>query len=108
MVSLTQLEAPNETAARYRLADIINELIKETGFVVSPNDIVIFLYNFRPALAGDSDNPSGTNGYFEFRVTPPNTRVSAYNEGAITATSYDDVANEQLRGTGQESPVPFL
>jgi len=81
---------------RYRLADIINELIKSTGFVISPYDIVIFDYNFRTAIAGDAENRSGTNGYFEFRVTPPETRTSAYNEGTISATSYDDVANEQL------------
>ena len=80
---------------------IINELLRDvilaqTGisFTVSASDIVIFDYNFSAATAGDADNPQGTNSYFEFRVTPPDTRTSAYNDGTITATSYNDVANE--------------
>ena len=101
--SILQNEANTQTDLRYRLADIINEMLHNVipaqagiSFTVSPSDVVIFDYNFRPAIAGDADNPSGTNGYFEFRVTPPDTRSSAYNDGVITATSLNDVANEQL------------
>ena len=67
-----------------------------SSFTISASDVVIFEYNFRAAAAGDADNPSGTDGYFEFRVTPPNTNASAYSSGTIVATSYNDVANEQL------------
>ena len=95
--SILQKDANTQTNLRYLLADIINELIKSTGFTVSASDIVIFDYNFRPAIAGDTVNSFGTNGYFEFRVTPPETRSSAYNDGTITATSYDPTtSNEQL------------
>ena len=94
--SILQRDANTLTELRYRLADIINELIKNTGFVISPNDIVIFTFNFRPAVAGDVNNPQGVNGYFDFRVSPPNARTSAYNDGVINATPYNDVANEQL------------
>ena len=102
--SVLQKEANTQAELRYRLAEMINELLKNNStfsilhspFAISPYDIVIFDYNFRPAIAGDADNPQGVNGYFEFRVTPPETRSSAYNDGTITATSYNDVANEQL------------
>jgi len=90
-------DAVDMQSLRYRLANIINELIKSTGFIISPYDIVIFDYNFCPAQAGSPENRSGTNGYFEFRVTPPDTRTSAYNDGTIVATSYNDVANEEWR-----------
>ena len=91
-------DATDTQFLRYRLAEIINELIHSTGFVISPNDIVIFDYNFRPAQAGIPENRSGTNGYFEFRVTPPDTRSSAYNEVVITAISYDPtMSNEKWR-----------
>ena len=91
-----QHEANTQSILCFLLADLINELIKNTDFVISPYDIVIFDYNFRPAQAGTPENNSGVNGYFEFRVTPPDTRISAYNEGTIVATAYDAVANEQL------------
>jgi len=92
--SILQQEANSLANLRYRLAELINELIKGTGFSIYPNYIVIFDYNFRPATAGDIDNTSGTNGFFEFRVTPPNTRKSAYNKGTITATAYDPTGND--------------
>ena len=101
--SVLQKEANTLTDLRYRLANIINGLLRDVIpaqagilFTVSASDIVIFAYNFRPAQTGTLDNSQGMNGYFEFRVTPPSTRTSAYNDGTITATSYDDVANEQL------------
>ena len=99
---LSQDEADREYL-HYRLADMINDLLRNVipaqagiPFTVSASDIFVFDYNFRPAQAGTSENRSGTNGSFEFRVTPPDTRSSAYNNGVIVATSYDDVANEQL------------
>jgi len=95
-LSIMQQKANTLTELRYRLADLINELIKGTGFVISSNDIVIFDFNFLPATAGDSGNPSGTNGYFEFRITPPNINKSAYNSGIITATAYDPTGNDLI------------
>ena len=97
-------EANTQTELRYRLAEMINEMLKNnsafsilhSSFAVSASDIVIFDYNFLPAQVGIPENRSGANGFFEFRVTPPETRSSAYNDGIIIATSYDDVANEQL------------
>jgi len=102
--SILQKESNTQTELRYRLAEKINEMLKNNAtfsilhspFTVSASDIVIFDYNFLPAQEGDADNPDGVNGYFEFRVTPPDTRSSAYNEGTISATAYDAVANEQL------------
>ena len=89
--TLTQQEAPNESAARYRLAELINALIASTGFTISADDIVIF--RFVPALEGDAVNRSGANGYFEFSVTPPTVGASAHNSGTIIATSYDPTGN---------------
>ena len=110
---LPQDEATTQANLRYRLAELINELLKNNStfsilhstFSISPSDIVIFDYNFRSATAGDAQNRSGTNGYFEFRVTPPNTRASAYNSGVIVATSYNDVANEQLTINNEQLKV---
>ena len=76
---------------------MINELLRDAQggilFTISPTDVVVFDYNFLPAQAGTTDNPDGVNGYFEFRVTPLETRSSAYNNGVINATSFNDVAN---------------
>jgi len=119
--SVLQKEANTQAELRYRLAEMINEMLKNNSaisilhcflsesdtlfnfntkesspFAVSASDIVVFDYNFHPAIAGDTNNADGVNGYFEFRVTPPDTRSSAYNDGTIIATSYNDVANEQL------------
>ena len=55
-----------------------------SGFVISPYDIVIF--SFTPANSGTDANPAGIHGKFEFRVTPPDTRTSAYSSGTITAS----------------------
>jgi len=57
-------------------------------------NLPIVVFTFVPASAGTSDTPSGINGKFEFRVTPPNTRTSAYNDGIITATPFDATSNE--------------
>ena len=101
--TLTQQEAPNESAARYRLAERINALIASTGFTISADDIVIF--RFVPALEGSAVNRSGVNGLCEFRVTPSGVTPSAYNNGTITATSYDDVANGEWRMENGELKV---
>jgi hypothetical protein len=97
--TLTQAEAPNETAARYRLAARINDLIASTGFTISAGDIVI--YHFYPAVEGDATRVSGANGLIEFRVSPPNLTNSAYNSGVITATAYivgnEHIAQPQIR-----------
>jgi archaellin len=77
--------AATESALRYRLAALVNELIKQTGFTVSPSDIVI-LSGFVPPTAGDADNPDGTDGTFRFRVSPPDTGTSAYSSGTVTAS----------------------
>jgi hypothetical protein len=82
--TVTQQQANTESDLRYRLATLINELIKETGFVVSYSDIVIFA--FTPAASGNDGIPAGTNGAFQFRVTPANVRNSAYSSGTITAS----------------------
>jgi len=82
--TLTQQQALNEATARYRLAELINELIKATGFVISYNDIVI--YTFVPANSGTTVTPLGINGKIEFRVTPPETFISAYSNGSIMAS----------------------
>ena len=81
---------------QYRLAELVNQLIAGTGIVISPYDIVIFDFNYRPAIAGDVNNRGGTNGYFEFRVTPPDARTSAYSNGMITATPYSTTGNQPL------------
>ena len=90
-----QNAANTERHLQYVLADIINELIAATGFVVLPNDIVIFS-NFVSATEGDEDHPNGTDGSFEFRVTPPDVLPSAYSEGTITATPYDTTPNDYM------------
>ncbi len=90
--TLTQQQAPNAETTRFHLAELINELIKSTGFVISAYDIVIFTFN--PAEEGTADKASGVNGSFAFRVTPPSTDTSAYSSGAITATP---VGNGELR-----------
>ena len=92
--TLTQQEAETERQAQYRLAELINALIKGTGFIVSAYDIVI--YRFQPATAGDEANPLGTNGLCEFRVTPSDVRWSAYSSLIIIATPYDTSGNEAI------------
>lgn len=70
---------------------IENELNSLDLHGVNAADIVIV--SFSPAIAGTSENPSGTNGSYSFRV-----RLSAGNEsdsitvntGVITAMSYTD------------------
>ena len=69
---LPQAAAGTQSDVRYRLAEMINELLR---------DVI-------PAQAGISYNPQGINGYFEFRVTPPETRSFAYNDPTTS--------NEQL------------
>ena len=86
--NISQEDANTLDALRYRLAELINQLIAGTGIVISPYDIVIIDFNFRPAITGDINNRGGTNGYFEFRVTPPDAHTSAYSNGSITATPY--------------------
>jgi hypothetical protein len=93
--TLTQVETANADLARYRLAELINALIAPTGFVISPYDVVIFV--FTPATAGTEDRHAGVAGRFEFRVTPPNTSQSAYSSGVITPTVYI-VGNEVVSG----------
>jgi len=96
--TLTQQQAPDEATACFALAEMINELIKSTGIVISPYDIVIFA--FSPANSGTDDNPTGFHGKFEFRVTPPESRVSAYSSGTITASP---VGNEPVETHGRAS-----
>ena len=95
---LSQASANSEEDIRHELAILINQLISGTGFVVSPYDIVPF--SLQPAIAGSADNRTGTNGFFGFRVTPPETRVSAYNDGTITATIYDSTGNDTVSQAG--------
>ena len=83
---LKQMDAATETAARYALAALINEWIAGTGFVITPDDIVVF--SSVPATLGVSENPSGTDGIMSFRVSPPDVSSSAYNDVVITATPY--------------------
>ena len=90
--SQLQKDANTAVDVRYRLANLINALIIKTGIVISPNDIVVF--DFSPATAGEAGNTPGTNGYFEFRVTPSEFYASAYSSGIITAMPYNDVAND--------------
>ena len=78
------------TDLRNRLADLINELIKSTGIVISPADIDLTHIPATAAL-----NRSGTNGHFDFSVTPPNTAASAYNDGTIVATANDEIGRPQ-------------
>ena len=92
--TLTQKEAETEYFARYSLAEFINALIKDTGFTLSADDIVI--YRFRPATAGDNANPPGVNGLCEFRVTPLHVRMSAYGSAVIIATLFDTTATEVI------------
>ena len=91
----TVLQSKANTIAdlKYALAEIINELIKGTGFVVLPSDIVI-LNNFQPATTGNVGSPSGINGYFEFRISPSIVNDSAYSDGTIIATPFNISAND--------------
>ena len=86
-----QSSANDLNVLHFRLAEQINKMIIETGFVISPYDIVII--TFSPATAGDADNPQGANGYFEFRVSPATVNNSAYSSGTIIAPP---VANEDI------------
>jgi len=102
--TLTQAEAANETAARYRLAALINALIAPTGFRISADDIVIFV--FQPAVAGDATTPKGIGGLIEFRVSPPSVPPkSAYSSGFITATGFDATGNGVIAGEHAGSPL---
>jgi len=89
--SLSQDEAGDPAFLHLILAEIINRLIAPTGITVSPGDIVIFSH--REATAGDDANPSGVNGSFGFRVSPPGLNNSAYASGEVTATIYDITGN---------------
>ena len=91
-----QKDANTSAELRYRLLETINQLIAATGFVVYANDIVIFDYNFLPAITGDNTKLSGTNGFFEFRVSPPDTHTSAYNKGTISVTAFDPTGNDDI------------
>ena len=95
--TLTQAEAADATAARYRLAALINALLAPHGFAITAGDIVIF--RFDAATAGDAVKLTGVNGLFEFRVSPSDVSPSAYNECAITATPFDDTANDVIGAT---------
>jgi len=86
--------APLQTATSVRSTS--------AGFVVSPYDIVIFA--FTPANAGNTGNPTGVHGKFEFRVTPPETYTSAYSSGIITASP---VANEKFPSIGGAGVVAW-
>jgi hypothetical protein len=88
---VTQQQAATESDLRYRLATLINELIKSTGVTISSGDIIVF--TFQSATAGDATKAAGTDGSFQFRVTPAGVRSSAYSSGTITASP---VNNEQL------------
>jgi hypothetical protein len=79
---------------RFALADAINLLIAETNFTISYGDVVVFDFNYRSPISGDADNPSGTDGFFEFRVSPAIVNNSAYSEGVITATAFDPTNND--------------
>jgi len=92
--SVLQEDANTLADLRNKIADLINDLIAGTGFVITPYDIVIF--NFNSAQTGTANNTRGVNGLFEFRVTPPETTSSAYNDGTIIATPYDPTINEQI------------
>ena len=93
--SVLQNEANTVKDLRYRLTDLINELISCTGFYIYPEEVVIFA--FTAAQEGTFDNKDGTDGSFEFRVSPSIANNSVYNDGTIVATNYDQVANEALR-----------
>jgi hypothetical protein len=56
----------------------------------------IVLFTVIPAQAGIPDNLSGTNGSFEFRVSPSVVNNSAYAHGTISATMFNIVSNEEL------------
>ena len=94
--TLTQQEAPDANIARYHLAELVKALIKNTGFSITYNDIVIF--SFTPANAGTVQTRTGNasvNGSFEFRVTPSGITTSAYSSGIIIASP---VGNEEVAG----------
>ena len=98
--TVPQSSANTAAGLQYALAAIINDLISKDptlaalGFTVSASDIVV--YSFTPATSGDSVLPAGTNGVFDFRVSPPNLNNSAYATGVITASP---VGNESLRAS---------
>jgi hypothetical protein len=79
------------------LATLINELIKETGFLESPHDIVILAFTL--AASGKDGILDRTNGTFQFRATPANTRNSVYSSGTITVSpvSNDGVYTASLK-----------
>jgi len=91
---MTQETANTEASVQNRLLAIINDLIKDTGFTISLNEIIIF-NNFEPAIEGDLIKISGTNGYYQFRVSPADVLPSAYNDGIIIASP---VGNEVIDG----------
>jgi hypothetical protein len=77
-------------------------------FKISYTDVVVFGYNYRPPIDGDADNPEGTDGYFEFRVSPAIVNNSAYSSGTIKAIAFDATGNDSfaaasLRATKQQN-----
>ena len=90
--------APLPTAARN--AGLGDAAMGEPTVRLSTNVIVISLYDIviyssTPANSGTTTNPTGVHGKFEFRVTPFESRVSAYSSGTITASP---VSNEEVAG----------
>ena len=81
---ITQQSANEVESVRAVLLTLINDLIKDTGFVLSLDEV--FIYFHRAAIGGDETNIGGVNGYFEFRVTPHDVLPTIYNNGIITAS----------------------
>ena len=80
-----------ETSPTLRQSSVTAVRSSAADYVISPYDIVIF--TFIPANAGTPDNANGIHGKFDFRVTPPESRTSAYSSGTITASP---VANDMV------------
>ena len=82
LIEATTFTMPQEAGSsgleiRYYLSELVNQLIETTGFIVSPLDIVVYI--FQPAVPGDAVTPLGTNGSCEFRISPSGTFTSAYS-----------------------------
>ena len=90
--TVPQDKAGDADAVRFLLANMINEMIVATGYVVSHYDI--FVFSFQSAVSGYADSPAGTDGAFSFRVSPSGFSNSAYASGVITPTSHGVVSND--------------
>lgn len=97
--TVSQSTANTQDAVKTWLAEQINGItgMSDTGITVTADNITIS--SLTPAIAGNADSASGTNGGFSFTVTlasnGSNDTTKSIN-GVITATAFSGQTNAQI------------